>query len=129
MSTMKIKPDELSKVMDKLLDQYGDEVYDAVESIAKDKARKATSELRRVSPGDFAKKWRHGAKKTPRVKYTETIYNQKYQLAHLLEKPHKTGPKRGGQYPRAGGPDYTGNIAKVEEKYSKEYLEELTRRL
>lgn len=124
-----IKPDQLSGVMTDLLKEYGDEVYDIVEEEAKDAARKATSELRQVSPGEYAKKWRHRAEKNGKTVYRETVYNEKYRLTHLLEKEHDTGPKRGGHYPKNPRKDHTGEIAKVEQKYSQEYFDELVNKL
>lgn len=124
-----VKPEQLTSVMMDLLKKYGDDVYKIVEEEAKDAARKATSELRQVSPGKYAKKWRHRADKNRKTKYLETVYNRTYQLTHLLEKPHKTGPKRGGRYPKNPDKDHTGEIAKVDEKYSKEFWNEMVKRL
>ena len=130
MNTKKIKPDQLSGTMMDLLSEYGDEIYDTLEIAAKDTARKATSELKRVSPGEFARMWRHSAKKSGRVFYQETIHNKKYQLTHLLEKPHKTG-KGNGQYPKKKGSstDHTGRIERVEKKAIKEFLSILEKKL
>jgi len=126
-----VKPEKLTGLMTDLLKEYGDEVYQIVEEEAKDAARKATSELRQVSPGDYARQWRHRADKNGKTLYRETVYNVKYQLTHLLEKEHDTGPKRGGHYPAnpGGRKDHTGEIAKVEEKYNREYFDELVKRI
>lgn len=131
MSKKRIKPERLTSVMTDLLAKYGDEVYEFVEESAKDAARGATSELRQLSPGDFAKKWRHKADKDGKTHYGETVYNEDYRLTHLLENEHVTGPKRGGHYPAdpGGKKDHTGIIAKVEEKYVDQYLNELVNKL
>ena len=117
--------------MGKLFKEYGDEIYDTVEAQAKDAARKATSELRRESPGDYAKKWRHKAQKNGKTQYAETVYNTNYRLPHLLEKPHAVGPKKRGQYPahRGSSTDHTGIIARVEEKYTRKFFNELVIKL
>ena len=130
MKSKTIKPDQLSGAMMDLLSEYGDDIYDTLEIAAKETARKAVSELKRVSPGEFARMWRHSAKKSGRVFYQETIHNKKYQLTHLLEKPHKTG-KGNGQYPKKKGSstDHTGKIARVEKKYVDAFIRILEKKL
>ena len=130
MKSKTIKPDQLSGAMMDLLSEYGDEIYDTLEIAAKDTARKAVSELKRVSPGEFARMWRHSAEKSGRVFYQETIHNKKYQLTHLLEKPHKTG-KGNGQYPKKKGSstDHTGKIERVEKKYVDAFIRILEKKL
>ena len=127
----KIKPEQLAATLEKLFDKYADDVYDIVEGSAKSAARGATSELRRISPGEYARKWRHKPTKGKRVRFSETVYNTKYQLTHLLEKPHVTGRKRGGHYPAHTGSaqDHTGDIAGVESKYSKKFFNDLVKKL
>ena len=127
-SSKRIEPDKLTDVMMDLLKEYGDEVYDIVEDTAKDMARKATSELRQKSPGDYAKRWRHRAEKNGKTEYKETVFNTKYQLTHLLENEHKTGDDA-GHYPKNPGSrtDHTGIIKEVEEKYADAYISKLVR--
>lgn len=126
-----IEPEQLTHVMMELLKEYGDDVYKIVEEEAKDIARKATSELRQKSPGKYARMWRHSAEKNRKTLYRETVFNKNYQLTHLLEKPHKTGKSTSDTYPkhRGGEHDHTGIIAEVEEKYSKEFMDRLERKL
>lgn len=130
MSSKRINPEHLSHTMRELLEDYGDAVYDIVEESAKKVAREATSELRRVSPGEYARMWRHRAQKNGKTTYRETVYNAKYHLTHLLEKEHKTGTGS-GQYPKNPGSktDHTGEIAKVEEKAVNDYLTMLEERV
>ena len=131
MSSKHIKPEKLADVMIDLLAEYGDEVYQIVEEEAKDAGRKATSELRQRSPGEYARKWRYRPQKDGKKKYVGVCYNLDYRLTHLLEEPHDTGLKRGGKYPRnpGGDHDHTGIIAEVEKKYSRKYYDELVKKL
>lgn len=125
-----IRPDQLQNEMQKLLKEYGDDVYEIVESTARKMARAAASKLKRISPGEYASGWTHKAKKKGKVEYVETVYNRtKPGLTHLLEKPHKTNGK--GHYPKHPGSnkDHTGLIAEVEEEYTELYVKELMKEL
>ena len=131
MSNKRIKPEQLTETMMDLLAEYGDDVYKMVEEAAKDAARGATSDLRKQSPGKYARQWRHKAQKDGKTAYQETIYNLDYRLTHLLEKEHATGPKKRGHYPKRKGSrnDHTGIIARVEKKYNEEYFNTLVIKL
>lgn len=133
MSSTKVDPEEFAKAVMMALDQYKDEAEENIKKTTKSVVRRAISELKSTEPtgGSYARGWSHKADKG-RVGMVagEVIYNRTdYQLTHLLEKPHVTGPKRGGKYPSGGGPDYTGNLAKIEEKYTQEYFEEVKSKL
>lgn len=127
-SNVTIRPDQLASVLNKALAKYGDEVLEDVEAVTKSVAREAVSELKSTAPsgGSYARGWSHKAQKGSTYKLSETVYNRTDpQLTHLLEKPHNTGG--GGHYPKKV--DYTGNIAKVEEEYTKKYMEEVLEKL
>lgn len=131
MSSKRVESERLTDVMMDMLVEYGDEVYEIVQDEAKAIAREATSELRRTSPGEYAKQWRRRPEKNGKTYYKETVYNVKYQLTHLLEKAHAVGPKKRGHYPahKGSATDHTGEIAAVEEKYSKKYFNDLVKKL
>lgn len=127
-SNVTIRPDQLASVLNKALAKYGDEVLEDVETVTKSVARDAVRELKNTAPsgGSYARGWSHKAQKGSTYKLSETVYNRTDpQLTHLLEKPHDTGG--GGHYPKKV--DYTGNIAKVEEEYTKKYIEEVLEKL
>ena len=127
-SNVTIRPDQLASVLNKALAKYGDEVLEDVETVTKSVARDAVRELKNTAPsgGGYARGWSHKAQKGSTYKLSETVYNRTDpQLTHLLEKPHDTGG--GGHYPKKV--DYTGNIAKVEEEYTKKYIEEVLAKL
>lgn len=127
-SNVTIRPDQLANVLNKALAKYGDEVLEDVETVTKSVARDAVRELKSTAPsgGSYARGWSHKAQKGSTYKLSETVYNRTDpQLTHLLEKPHDTGG--GGHYPKKV--DYTGNIAKVEEEYTKKFMEEVLEKI
>ena len=127
-SNVTIRPEQLASVLNKALAKYGDEVLEDVETVTKSVARDVVRELKSTAPsgGSYARGWSHKAQKGSTYKLSETVYNRTDpQLTHLLEKPHDTGG--GGHYPKKV--DYTGNIAKVEEEYTKKYIEEVLEKL
>lgn len=123
-----IRPEQFQKAVLELLAEYGDDAYEITQSCAKSAARGAVSEIKGSAPsgGRYARGWSHKAQKNGYSKYTETVYNRTdYQLAHLLEFPHPTG--KGGHYPKRV--DYTGTLARIEEKYSNQFMEEVVSKL
>lgn len=131
MSTTTIKPAEFEKAVIEALAKYGDKVRDVSQSSAKSVSRQATSELKGTSPsgsGQYARGWTHKITENTSAGYTETVYNRtRYMLVHLLEKPHRTGPKRGGHYPSKV--DHTGIVAKVDDEYTNKFMEEVLSKL
>ena len=119
-----VKPEQFEKAVMDALAQYGDDVMDILETETKTAARQTVKALKGSAPsgGSYARGWSHKAKKGGAHKLSDTVYNRTdYQLTHLLEKPHSTGRYGGGSYPKKK--DYTGNIARVEEEFTTQYVE------
>lgn len=99
-----------------ILNEYSNDIQEAIIEEAQSVAKEAVSELKNTSPkrtGDYRKGWRT---KTIKGKgfVTSIVHNATdYQLTHLLEKPHL---KRNG-----GMTTPKVHIAPVEEKAVKEY--------
>lgn len=127
MSGVKIRPEEFSKAMMNAIAEYGDEVLEKTETVIKQVTRETVSELKGSAPsgGSYSRGWSHKADKGGPFKLSETVYNRIYQLTHLLEKPHATGG--GGHYPK--NVDYTGTIARIEEKNTNRFMEEVLRKI
>ena len=125
-----VRPDQFQKAVMSALAEYGDKVLDVMESETKSIGRQTARALKQSAPagGSYAKGWSHKVQKGGAYKLSDTVYNRTdYQLTHLLEKPHATGRKKGGHYPKKV--DYTGNIARVEEEYTQKYYEEVLAKL
>lgn len=122
-----VRPEQFKKAMEKAMLEYGDDVYDVVETCAKSAARQTASDLKGSAPsgGKYGKGWTHKPQGNGRTTYSDTTYNRQYQLTHLLEKPHSTG--HGGHYPK--NVDYTGNIARAEEANVQKYMMEVLSKL
>lgn len=127
MSGVKIRPEEFSKAMMNAMAEYGDEVLEKTETVMKQVTRETVSELKGSAPsgGSYSRGWSHKVAKGGTYKLSETVYNRIYQLTHLLEKPHATGG--GGHYPK--NVDYTGTIARIEEKNTNKFMEEVLRKI
>ncbi|MCI7304355.1 MAG: HK97 gp10 family phage protein [Clostridiales Family XIII bacterium] len=83
-STVRI--DQLASEITKCLNQYTDEVTEALEQTKGNLAKEGVKKLKATSPkdkGDYAKSWTR--KKT---KKGQIIHNKRYQLTHLLENGH-----------------------------------------
>lgn len=101
--TYKAKPDELKKVMNEILQEYGDNVTEGVKAATKAVAKIAMQETKAKSPvgtgpkkGRYKKGWRVKEESLNRLQSTAIVHNRTdYQLAHLLEKGHAL--KRGGR--------------------------------
>lgn len=121
-----VRPEQFEKAVMKAIAEYGDKTTEMLEAVTKSNARQAASALKGQAPGgEYSAGWSHKAQKGGAYKLTETVYNRKYQLTHLLEKPHSTGG--GGHYPKKA--NYTGIIASVEEEYTNKYMEEVLSKL
>ena len=99
-----------------ILNDYTDEIREAISKTAEEESNKAKNELRSVSPkrtGSYSKGWR--VKVIRRRDSIDCIVHNAtdYQLTHLLEKPHA---KRNG-----GVTTPKVHIKPVEEKIVNEY--------
>lgn len=100
-SRKKIKPIDLQSTIKEILDQYGDDVYDALGKSVDDVAQEAVRKLRAggsfKGTGVYNRNW--VADDVPKGKFfkTKVVHNEEhYQLTHLLEKGHviRNGTKR-----------------------------------
>lgn len=124
-----VRPEEVEKAVMKALAEYGNEASAKVESLCKQAARDTRRELKGSAPagGDYAKGWSQRMVGSGAYKSNAVVYNRKYQLVHLLEKPHATGRYKGGRYPKKV--DYTGTVKRIEEKNSEEFYREVLNKL
>ena len=96
-----LKPTELTKAIEGLLNEYADELHVTIEQAEEATAKLAVQNLRRVpdprKTGDYAKGWRWQYNKQPTKGYEAVvIYNsEKPTLTYLLENGHAV--KRGGR--------------------------------
>lgn len=93
----KIKTVDLSATVDKILAEYGDEVFDVLGDAIKETSEKAMDELRsvnRFSPkgnpsGAYSRDWEYKQVQTSRISTEAVVYNENhYRLTHLLESGH-----------------------------------------
>ena len=127
---MVVPPQEFEKAMIKLLAKFGDETYNICRDAARSAGRGAVTDLKASPPsktGKYARGWSHKAETNGFTQYAEIVYNRGKQasLTHLMEYPHDTG--HGGKYPSKV--DYTGNLARVEEQYTRQFVEEIMSKL
>lgn len=106
-----IKPVDLTSTIEKLLKEYGDDVYEVLGDCITDVSEKAVSDLHAVntfSPkrhpsGEYSKSWTYEEKMTSRYSKKSTVYNaEHYRLTHLLESGHSKvlwGRKTGEDVP------------------------------
>ena len=127
MNSKVIRPEQFEAAVLDALKDYNKDVQETVVQAAKSTSRAVVSELKGSAPsgGQYARGWSHKIISKGITNYAETVYNRVYQLTHLLEKPHTTGG--GGHYPKKA--DYTGTIAKVEDKYTDQFMEEVISKL
>lgn len=117
---MAIPADQLQKAINKILKEYGDDVYNRTEELTKAFAKKGAQAVRNSAKGavggtgKYAKGWTSKFE-TGRLSAQGVIYNKATPgLPHLLEHGHA---KRGGGRV-AGRP----HIAPIEEKLVEEYV-------
>ena len=122
MSSIRVRPEQFSKAVEKALAEYEDHALDVIQSSATNVARQTASELKASGPsgGPYARGWTH-KKQGGRATFAETVYNRVYQLTHLLEKPHITW--NGGKYPSKK--DHTGILERIEEEQTNKFYEEV----
>lgn len=106
-----------------ILDEYSEDIQDAITLEAQNVAKKAQNELRNTSPkrtGKYRKGWRVSTEKGRG--YVECVVHNAtdYQLTHLLEKPHAL--RNGGvstpkvhikPVEEAAVKEYESNVAKI----------------
>lgn len=112
-----IKPSQLANEIMRCLNEYTEEVTEALEDTKKELAKEAVKTLRQTSPkrrGKYRKGW---TKTKQGTKYV--VHNRVYQLPHLLEKGHA---KRNGG--RVGA---IVHIKPVEERIAREAPERFRR--
>lgn len=123
---MNIEAAELSKAVNKVLREYGEDCREVVEDTAKEVAENAKKRLRAESPkspkgGNYAKGWQV-QEEASRLGKTYIIHNKKPGLPHLLENGHAT---RNG----TGWVNGITHIAPVEQDAVEEFQEKLADRL
>ena len=118
----------ISIQMDRILDDYSQEVRrvtaDSQDKIAKEAVRK----LKNTSPkktGEYARGWKIKRTRTGRGIPDVTIHNKVYQLTHLLENGHVVRNAK-GTYGRTNG---IKHIKPVEEWAADALPQEIERRL
>ena len=130
--TYRTKPDQLSKVIDDVLTEYGNNVTAGVKEATKRVAKIAMQETKAKSPvgtgpkkGRYKKGWRVKEEVLSRLQSGAIVHNRTdYQLAHLLEKGHAL--RRGGR--TYGQTKAIVHIAPAEQQAIKN-LEEAVRRI
>lgn len=131
MSSIVIRPEELSATIARQLDSLSKEVTEKANQAAEKAAAGAVEELKSTSPvrhtdvnskkrpkpGLYAKGWKKTKEPTVLGLDTYTVHNTHYQLTHLLEFGHvlRQGG-RAGEYP---------HIAQAEKNAGDKFLEEL----
>lgn len=96
-------PIELADVIRQALDEYGEEIEEAVNEAGKLTAKDVAKAIKGSNPGfnnhDYLQGWTQKETAKSRIKVEYTVYNRtRYQLAHLLEFGHA---KKGGGRTRA----------------------------
>ena len=100
----KIKPIDLTETIDKLLKEYGEDVYEVMCDSIKEVSKEAMNDLkavRKFSPngqpsGAYSKSWDVERIQVTRFSVEDIVYNEDhYRLTHLLENGHAL--KRGGR--------------------------------
>lgn len=127
----KVTVDNLASEIQKILDQYGDEVTKNFDDITRRVGQKGAQILRNESKGAFpegtgkyASGWTYKVQKN-RLYTTVTIYNKTPGLPHLLEHGHAVvaGGRVAGRY------DGKKHIEPVEKKLIVEYEREVINKL
>lgn len=128
MASRKVTLDNLGEAIDKILEEYSQEVIDDVDQVTKQIAKTGAAAVRNEAKKQFqdskkyAKSWTY-AVETTRIGTIATIYNKKMaHLAHLLEFGHVSSNGSGRNYhtdkaPVAG----REHVKPIEEKLVKEY--------
>ena len=113
---------DLEKVIGEMLQEYGDEIADAVSEQVDKVAKDTRDQLESTSPrlsGDYARNWVVDYVNTDRLSKNAVIHVEApdYRLTHLLEFGHAL--KRGGR--EIGHVDAKPHIAEAEKKAIEEF--------
>lgn len=130
MAKTNVRVGDFSKALDKYLNDYAEDIEDDVVELTDKVTKEAKDELVRISPRGkggrntpYYKGWTVKLGRKGKSKYEKVIWNRtNYQLTHLLEFGHA---KSRGTGRVAAQP----HIRQVEEKYSKEFVELLERKI
>ena len=121
MSTEKTTPENMTKVLNNLLQDYSKEVMAIYGDCGKEISELAVKKLKSDSPkksGKYAKSWAYQEEKGRLGSPIYTIYNKRYyRLTHLLEYGHVI---RDGSHRKVGDAGAKPHIKKVEEYVKKE---------
>ena len=130
--TSKANIENMATKLANALTDYSQDVADAVKDVVEEVADDTVSELKKVSPrltGVYAKGWRK--KKAYEADYEKrnTVHNRrKYQLTHLLERPHaKVSTDRARRRHNLGTTRPKIHIAPVEEKAVQQLEDKITK--
>lgn len=128
MASRTVTPEQLAASLQKILEEYGDDVERASEECVREVAKTGRNALRSNSPkkkGKYASKWAFQVEKH-RLYTVATIYNAQPGLPHLLEFGHVSRNGTGRTYGFVGARPH---IASVEQSVIQEYTQKLTREL
>ena len=125
----KVTLDNFASEMQKILDEYGEDVNKHMGEVVDKAGQKAAQLLRNTSPvnangqkpGAYAKGWKveKSGKTHRQLRHSSTVYNKYPGLPHLIENGHAL--RQGGRSPKIE------HIAPVEEAvYNSLNLEDLT---
>lgn len=96
-SGLKVSPANFAAAINKLLDEYGRDVYDVMEDAVETASKEARAKLRAVKSfnpdrhptGAYSRSWTYRKDADSRIRATGHVYNAKhYRLTHLLEHGH-----------------------------------------
>lgn len=101
MSRRKIKIDDFSSALEKILDEYGESITDATREAVLESAKVAKQEVQSAAPvdtGKYQRGWAVKEEAADRLSFDAIVHNRtRYQLAHLLEHGHAL--RNGGRAP------------------------------
>lgn len=123
----------LQTTVNKLLLEYGDQVFGIVGDLCEEAAKDGMKKLRaypRKRTGLYAKDWRVMASKQGKLGMIWIVYNKDhYRITHLLENDHPFVTRRGGERIKLGDWEGDGYIHDVDE-YEQDWLyDEVVKRL
>lgn len=134
-SSLKVSPANFAAAVNKILDEYGRQVYDVMDDAVETVAKEAQAKLRAVKTfapnghptGAYSRSWTYRKDQDARVRVTGHVYNAKhYRLTHLLENGHviRNGTGRTFGFVRA-----YEHIAPVNDWAEQAFPEELRREI